>query len=59
MMAVECSMRLVQHMRNSADQMTSSYSDRHIAIDRVVMSLVGCTLVGHVRELWLNGASKA
>ena len=29
--------------------------EAHTAIDRVVMSLVGRGLVGHIRELWLNG----
>jgi len=33
------------------------YNERRIiAVDRVMTSLVSWMLVGHVRELWLNGA---
>ena len=32
------------------------YSDGHIAIDGLITSLVD-SLVGHVRELWLNGVA--
>jgi len=35
------------------------YSEASIAIERVVMSLVGRSFVGDVRKLWLNGASEA